>query len=72
MKWLNVEAYRSISNSDDIETKANENFDNGVFFLCRIEANAFDNSKIFSKRSEYVHIEKLKYRSDAKSVNIKL
>jgi hypothetical protein len=49
------------SNGKDIETKANKNFDNGVFFNIKTKQTASIASKLFSKRSENAYIKEFKY-----------
>jgi hypothetical protein len=49
------------SKCKDIETKANENFDNGVFFNIETKQTPSIASKLFSKRSENVYIKEFKY-----------
>ncbi len=45
---------RSSSNGNASETKANESFDNGVFFDIEAKRTPSIVSKLFSKRSEYI------------------
>ncbi len=42
------------SNGNDIETKANESFDNGVFFDIEAKRTRSIVKNLFSKRSEHV------------------
>jgi hypothetical protein len=42
------------SNDNDIETKANESFDNGVFFDIETKRTRSMVRKLFSKRSAHV------------------
>jgi hypothetical protein len=42
------------SNGNASETKANESFDNGVFFDIEAKRTASTVSKLFSKRSEHI------------------
>jgi hypothetical protein len=42
------------SNGNNIETKANESFDNGVFFYIEAKRTPSILSKLFSKRSEHI------------------
>jgi hypothetical protein len=49
--WLSL--YQS-SNGNASETKANESFDNGVFFDIEAKRKPSLVSKLFSKRSEHI------------------
>ncbi len=42
------------SNGNASETKANESFDNGVFFHIEAKRTASTVGKLFSKRSEHI------------------
>ncbi len=44
----------STSNGNASETKANESFDNGVFFYIEAKQTLSIVSKLFSKRSEHI------------------
>ncbi len=58
---------------NDIETKANESFDNrvGVFFDIEAMSTRSIVKQLFSKQSEPVSLKNVKYRSNAKQVNMK-
>jgi hypothetical protein len=49
---MNVEI--GTSNGNASETKANESFDNGVFFDVEAKRTLSKVSKLFSKRSEHI------------------
>ncbi len=54
-----------ISNGNDIETKANKSFDNGVFFDMEAKRTPLIVSKLFSKRSGHIRQIKNYFRSEA-------
>ncbi len=54
-----------ISNGNASETKANESFDNGVFFDIEAKRTPSLVSKLFSKRSEHIRQNKNYFRSEA-------
>ncbi len=60
------------SNDNDIETKANESFDNGLFFDIEAKQTHLIVRKLFMLRSEPISFKNLAYRSKAKHVNRKL
>jgi hypothetical protein len=53
------------SNDNASETKANESFDNGVFFDIEAKQTPLIISKLFSKRSEHIRLNKNYFRSEA-------
>ena len=52
-EYCTVKCVRT-SNGNASETKANESFDNGVFFDIEAKRTASTVSKLFSKRSEHI------------------
>ncbi len=61
---------QNYANGNDIETKANESFDNrvGVFFYIETKRTRSIVKQLFSKQNESVSLKNVKYRSDAKKV----
>jgi hypothetical protein len=53
-------------------SKRSESFDNDFFFDIEAKRTRSIVRKLISKRSELVYIKEFNYRSEAKSVNIKL
>jgi hypothetical protein len=64
---------QNYANGNDIETKANESFDNrvGAFFYIEAKSTRSIVKQLFSKQIEPVSLKNVKYRSDAKQVNRK-
>ncbi len=60
-----------ISNGNASETKANESFDNGVFFNIEAKRTSSLVSKLFSKRSEHIRQNKNYFRSEANTFDSK-
>jgi hypothetical protein len=60
------------SNGNGIEAKRSESFDNDFLFDIEAKRTRSIVRKLISKRSELVDIKEFNYRSEAKSVNIKL
>jgi hypothetical protein len=60
-----------VSNGNASETKANESFDNGVFFDIEAKRTPSLESKLFSKRSEHIRSNKNNFRSEANTFDIK-
>jgi hypothetical protein len=52
--WIDERENVGISNGNANETKANESFDNGVFFDIEAKRTPSKVSKLFSKRSEHI------------------
>ena len=69
MRWflgLIHQIYKYIfSNGNASETKANESFDNGVFFDIEAKRTPSTVRKLFSKRSEHIRQNKNYFRSEA-------
>ena len=59
------------SNGNTSETKANESFDNGVFFDIEAKRTPSKVSKLFSKRSEHIRQNKNYFRSEANTFDRK-
>ena len=59
------------SNGNASETKANESFDNGVFFDIEAKRTPSIISKLFSKRSEHIRQNKNYFRSEANTFDSK-
>jgi hypothetical protein len=59
------------SNGNASETKANESFDNSVFFDIEAKRTPSLESKLFSKRSEHIRLNKNYFRSEANTLHRK-
>ncbi len=59
------------SNGNASKTKANESFDNGVFFDIEVKRTPSIVSKLFQKRSEHIRQNKKYFRSEANTFDIK-
>ncbi len=66
-----VELRGPISYGNASKTKANESFDNGVFFYIEAKLTPSIVSKLFSKRSEHISKNKNYYRSEANTFDSK-
>ncbi len=62
---LKLATVYSTSNGNASETKANESFDNGVFFDIEAKRTPSIVSKLFSKRSEHIRKNENYFRSEA-------
>ena len=60
------------SNGNASETKANESFDNGVFFNIEAKRTPSIVNKLFSKRSEHISLNKNYFRSEANKFDSKI
>ncbi len=60
-----------VSNGNASETKANESFDNGVFFDIEAKRTPSLVSKLFSKRSEHIIENENYFRSEANTFDCK-
>ncbi len=59
------------SNGNASETKANESFDNGVFFDIEAKRTPSIVNKLFSKGSEHISLNKNVFRSEANTFDSK-
>jgi hypothetical protein len=59
------------SNGNASKTKANESFDNGVFFNIKAKRTNSKVSKLFSKRSKHIRWNKNYFRSEANTFDSK-
>ncbi len=67
-----LELRQNTSNGNDIETNANESFDNVLFFDIVAKRTRSKVSKLFLLRNEPLGLKNLTYRSKAKHVTKKL
>ncbi len=66
-----VECRCTSSNGNASETKANESFDNGVFFDIEAKRTPSIVNKLFLKRSEHISLNKNYFRSEVNTFESK-
>ena len=70
-KSIQTKSSNDDSNGNASETKANESFDNGVFFNIEAKRTPSIVNKLFSKRSEHISLNKNYFRSEANKFDSK-